>query len=434
MATTTRATLRQRMSEAIGDYQAVTSTSAGNTAATTIVSTELLDISEGGDDDAFEGWYVLITDGNNEGERRIVRSYAATDSTVTVERAFTNATEAGVAFEMHRQDPASKNNAISRAIEELSRQVPQVIRDETIFVDSLLSNGDFETYSATVFDSWSDSGSPSMTQETTIVKHGDASAKIVASGAAGQMTQSGDVNFNQATNRQVNFEAWVYATAADTARIRVFWGGSSYESHDYHDGVDEWQLQSISVSIPDTATEVTAVLEVADGYTAYFDACWLAIDPLYKYTLPTTITYGPHHITQQADRYNPNGPYHPIGKGGTPTKGRILRLEGLGMLTRPSSDAATVELGEPFTAIITAYALMFFNRIQLSNSAQRQRGSWAADMVMWGQEAKSLISEIARPKLGAKRSDGTWHIEEDSGGRYLIFDRNRYSMTSESAR
>lgn len=115
-------------------------------------------------------------------------------------------------------------------------------------------------------------------------------------------------------------------------------------------------------------------------------------------------------------------------------KGRILRLEGLGMLTRPTSDSATVEIGEPFTAIITAYALMFFNRLLLSNSAQRQRTSWAEDMQMWGQEAQSLIAEIARPKLGARRSDGTWHIEEDSDGRHLIFDRNRYSMTEASAR
>ena len=104
------------------------------------------------------------------------------------------------------------------------------------------------------------------------------------------------------------------------------------------------------------------------------------------------------------------------------------------MLSRPTDDDGTVEVGEPFTAIITAYALMFFNRIQLSNSAQRTRMGWAEDMRMWGQEAQSLLSEIARPKLGARRSDGTWHIEEDSDGRHLIFDRNRYSMTEASAR
>ena len=434
MATTTRATLRQRLSEAIGDYHSVTSTSAGNSAATTIVSTELLDLPGGSDDDAFEGWYVLVTSGNNDSEIRRISSYIANDSTVTVARAFSNASESGVTFEVHRYDPTHKHNAITRAIEELSRQVPQMIRDETIIVDNLMSNGDFETFVGDTFTNWSTSGEPSVSQETSIVKHGDASAKIVASGAVGQMTQSMTVNFNQATNRQLTFEAWVYATAASTARIRVLWGGGSYESHDYHDGVDEWQLQSISVSIPSTATEVTAVLEVADGYTAYFDAAWLAIDPLYKYTLPTSLTFGPHYVTQQADRYDPNGPYHPLVKNGVPMRGHILRIEGLGMLSRPTTDNGTIESGEPHISVIIAYALMFFNRLLLSNSAQQQRERFAQDMVMWGQEARSLMQEISKPKIGAKRSDGTWHVEEDTDGRYLVFDRNRYSAADASAR
>ena len=434
MATTTRATLRQRLSEAIGDYHSVTSTSAGNSAATTIISTTLLDLPGGGDDDAFEGWYVMVTSGNNDTEIRRISSYIANDSTVTVGRAFSNATEPEVTFEVHRYDPTHKHNAINRAIEELSKHVPQMIRDETIIVDNLMDNGDFETFVGSTFTNWSTSGSPVVSEEASIVKHGDASAKVAASGADGQMTQSMTVNFNQATNRQVTFEAWVYATAADTARIRVFWGGSSYESHGYHDGADEWQLQSISVSIPSTATEVTAVLEVADGYTAYFDSAWLAIDPLYKYTLPTSLTFGPHYVTQQADRYNPNGPYHPLQKNGVPMRGRILRIEGLGMLSRPTTDAGTIETGEPHISVIIAYALMFFNRLLLANSAQQQRERFTQDMTMWGQEARSLMQEISRPKLGAKRSDGTWHVEEDSGGRYLIFDRNRYSSTDASAR
>ena len=434
MATTTRATLRQRLSEAIGDYHSVTSTSAGNSAATTIISTTLLDLPGGGDDAAFEGWYVMVTSGNNDAEIRRISSYIANDSTVTVGRAFSNATDTDVTFEVHRYDPTHKHNAISRAIEELSKHVPQMIRDETIIVDNLTSNGDFETFVGDTFTNWSTSGSPTVSQETSIIKHGDGSAKVVASGAAGQMTQSMTVNFNQATNRQVTFEAWVYATAADTARIRILWGSSSYESHSYHDGADEWQLQSISISIPSTATEVTAVLEVADGYTAYFDNSWLAIDPLYKYTLPTNLTFGPNYVTQQVDRFNPNGAYHPIQQNGVPLRGRILRVEGLGMLSRPTTDSGTIEAGEPQISIIIAYALMFFNRLLLANSAQQQRERFSQDMQMWGQEARSLMQEVARPKLGAKRSDGTWHVEEDNDGRYLIFDRNRYSATTASAR
>ena len=98
MATTTRATLRQRLSEAIGDYHSVTSTSAGNSAATTIISTTLLDLPGGGDDDAFEGWYVMVTSGNNDTEIRRISSYITNDSTVTVGRAFSNATEPEVTF------------------------------------------------------------------------------------------------------------------------------------------------------------------------------------------------------------------------------------------------------------------------------------------------------------------------------------------------
>ena len=115
-------------------------------------------------------------------------------------------------------------------------------------------------------------------------------------------------------------------------------------------------------------------------------------------------------------------------------RGRILRIEGLGMLSRPTTDAGTIEAGEPHISVIIAYALMFFNRLLLSNSAQQQRERFSQDMMMLGQEARSLMQQISRPKLGAKRSDGTWHVEEDNDGRYLIFDRNRYSATEASAR
>ena len=77
---------------------------------------------------------------------------------------------------------------------------------------------------------------------------------------------------------------------------------------------------------------------------------------------------------------------------------------------------------------------MFLNRLLLANSAQQQRSRFSEDMAMWGQEARSLLSEIARPKMGAKRSDNTWHIEEDSSGRYIIFERARYSANESRAR
>jgi hypothetical protein len=255
--------------------------------------------------------------------------------------------------------------------------------------------------------------------------HGDGAASVAATEATEGLYQSLTINTNEVTNKQVTFECWVYATVADAVRIRILWGSASYESHDYHSGSDQWELQSIQVTVPTTATEITAVLEVTTGNTGIFDAAWLSVQHLYKYTIPSSMVTGPNYISQQLDRFNPSGTYVPVIRGTGPETGRILRLEGKGVLTRPSSDTATIEAGEPYTNIITAYAAMFYNRIMLAQASQQQRARYSEDMAMWGREAQSLIQELRRPRMSAQRSDHTWHIEEDSSGRYIVFDINR---------
>jgi len=71
------------------------------------------------------------------------------------------------------------------------------------------------------------------------------------------------------------------------------------------------------------------------------------------------------------------------------------------------------------------YAAMFLFRLIMVNSVGQQTAPYGEQVRMWGQEAASLISELRRPRMGAKRGDNTWHIEEDSNGRYLVFDRSR---------
>jgi hypothetical protein len=212
---------------------------------------------------------------------------------------------------------------------------------------------------------------------------------------------------------------------ADAVRIRILWGSASYESHDYHSGADQWELQSIQVTVPTSATEITAILEVTSGNTGIFDVAWMSVRPLYKYTVSSSIVRGPYYVSQQLDRHNPTGTYVPIIRGTGPETGRILRLEGKGVLTRPSSDTATVEIGEPHINVITAYAAMFYNRVLLAQASQQQRDRYSEDMQMWGQEASSLVQELKPTRMSAQRSDHTWHIEEDSSGRYIVFDISR---------
>ena len=88
MATTTRAVLRQRLSEAIGDYTTMTTTSAGAVDGTTLVDVGIRNLPGGRDDDAFEGWYVLLTSSAASGEiKRVLQSRESVNS-ITLQEAF----------------------------------------------------------------------------------------------------------------------------------------------------------------------------------------------------------------------------------------------------------------------------------------------------------------------------------------------------------
>ncbi len=88
MATTTRAVLRQRLSEALGDYTSMTTTSAGAADGTTLIDSGLRNLPGGRDDDSFEGWYVLVTSGQASGEIKRVRQSRETVNSITLQDAF----------------------------------------------------------------------------------------------------------------------------------------------------------------------------------------------------------------------------------------------------------------------------------------------------------------------------------------------------------
>ena len=426
MATTTRATLRQRLSEALGDYQSLTTTSAGNSAGTSVVDTGLRNLPGGADDDAFEGFYILVTSGAKTGESRRVKNYIANTNTLVTQESFSGgAVDTTVSYELHQYDPLQKHQAINRAIEELYPFLYLPVRDETIVVDDRLTNSDFETFSDG-FTGWTEVGSPTVTAETTYVIHGSQSAKVVGdSGAAGQLTQAPTININELSNKSVTFKCWVWCAAADTARIRLDWDGSDIENSDYHKGQNEWQLLDVVASVPTSATQVKAIIEVAASGTAYFDACWMTAGPIHKYTIPSAILNGPHYLTEQGDEGDPNGEYYPIK--GNPTAGRRLRFEGMGMLSRPASDTATTEVGTPHTNIVTAYAGMYFFRTQANSNAVEESQRFADMASTFSQDAVRMASQpgMRMPRLGGQHHRDRWHIEEDSSGRYIIFSRMR---------
>lgn len=427
MATTTRVLALQRISELMDDWWSAVTTSTGST--TTIVDTKLAQIS-GGDDDFCEKWYVRNV---ATGEIRLVTSYDEASVTIT-HVAMTTAVTNGGTYELHRIDPTLKHNALNRAVSLAygrgTLYLP--LRNETLVVDNLLSNWDFETYATGAFTGWTTGGSPTLSQESTRVWHGAYSAKIIsaaAGGSDGTLSQNlfTSVNIHDVAGKSLKFKGRIWSATADVARLRVSFDGSTYTSSSYHAGSAEWEgpgTMYISVNIPTTATQMTCYCSVAAGtYTAYFDSVMAYISPVNKLTVPTAFVRGPHRIYQQSDQNESVNNFYQVGGNNPPQAGRILRLGGMGMLTQPSTDAGTYEIAEPQTELLYAYAMRWLSRAGVLQGAQQQRGRYQEDKKDWEAEITALEASPAlrMPRMNAQMPDG-WKIEEDSSGKYLIWD------------
>lgn len=421
MATTTRVALLQKLSERLGDHFSSTSTTNGST--TTIIDTALKNLPNGADDDGFIGFYARPTQSAQAevGEIRRVSDYTASSGTLTFQSAFSGAPQSGETYELHRFDPADKHIAIGQALEEVYPDIYLPIIDETLVVDDVLSNSDFETGT---FTDWTAVGSPTLSQETTLVFHGAQSAKVVASGADGQLTQSPTVNIEEITNETATFRAAVYATAANATRLRIdFGGGNTIENSEFHSGSDQWEILDVTVGIPDSATQIKVICEVVDGNTGYFDASRLGLDHQFRYTEPTSIL-DLRYVEFQTSEGREKDNYKPLQRGQRPPPLARIRLEGMALLSQPSTDSGTTEIGEPQTAVISALAEALLWRITARRAAADDRARYIEDEEIARSEANVLLSKpgVRTFLMGAMNSRQLWHEEEDSTGRFLVLD------------
>jgi hypothetical protein len=99
----------------------------------------------------------------------------------------------------------------------------------------------------------------------------------------------------------------------------------------------------------------------------------------------------------------------------------------MGLLSRPSSDSSTTEVGAPQSNIITAYAGMYFFRTQGAVNAIDERASYTDLAALFSRDATRMASQpgLRMPRLGAQKNDHIWHVEKDSSGRYIVFDGGR---------
>ena len=152
-------------------------------------------------------------------------------------------------------------------------------------------------------------------------------------------------------------------------------------------------------------------------------------------TVPSSILRGPMHVLQQYDENMVDGAYYPLLPGETPTRGRILRLDGMGLLSRPTTESGTTEIEEPQLNLVTSYAAMVLFQTMATRGNNEQQSGAALSAGIYQAEVARLSTQVGirMRTLGASRGKHTWHIEEDTDGRYLVFDVARRGVAVGSA-
>jgi hypothetical protein len=106
-----------------------------------------------------------------------------------------------------------------------------------------------------------------IAKEAVIFNAGSFSAKLTSgAGEVARLTQtiSDNRGIGYWQTRVFTFTGYVYATAANVARLFIF-DGTNYSYSAYHAGDSAWAQLSINECIPETATTVAVGIEVADG-------------------------------------------------------------------------------------------------------------------------------------------------------------------------
>lgn len=379
-------------------FLSLSTSGAGNVGGTTFVDASLAGLGN----DFLELWWAMMVSGTNDGEHREISDFVSSSGTGTVREAYTAQVASSVSYELHRYNPLSIHRALNEAMKECYGLGHLFVarRDESVVVDNLLLNADFETFAASNFTNWTLAGAgSSVAQSTSLFWHGADAAAVTAGGGAaatyGQAINASPAfaNIREPGSKTFVFRAWVYATAASTARLQLT-DGTDTQSSGYHTGNDGWELLEVQLTPGSNIGTVTAQLQVAAGGTGRIDAASVHVAGHYvlRYNLPSTISEV-GGVSLQLDRYLRDGPYVPIHGWDIQETGNVrslllpyglrpgmrIRMEGRGILTAFSlaetaaGEATETEIDSPRTRLLALKAAEIVMRWEAMDAPLGQR-------------------------------------------------------------
>jgi len=356
--------LRERVCRKKNSWVEVTTTSAGATDFSTLVSTELGDYKDG----ALKGKYAKVTSGDTLLTRKIENNFSPLGM-VKLWRVFTAQIASGVTVEIHDTDPDLIDDAINEAIRQSYPQLCKFVKDRTLIAGNILINADFEDWAVSTYpDYWRTSVS-TLTQDTTYVLSGDSSLKVVNAGYAYLSSDNHIMLLRREDTDSNKFECWALCSTADAARLQIYTktqdGTEATTSGDYHTGGGEWELLEVDdVSIPDDLGEVQIRCAVTGANTAYFDKGFMA-GTVYEYLVPSKLdvvlqaflcnNWKEYHTDSWAKMYWTQ--YDNKLRMDDYTSGKKIELVGYGEFDALSTEAATLDCPTVWENIIATGAL-----------------------------------------------------------------------------
>ena len=214
--------LHQKLSEDIGDYIQV-ATTTNITTNTSIISTNLLPYDYGSSD-YFNNWWVYITTGNNIGVERQISDYATTSGTITVRGAALVAETGAVNIRVSRYSRANKKRAIIEGIRNISTDLHRKVRNQELITGNILPP--FIWTSSTALYKYATTNLTSITKTTTggLYWNGKSSALAVASAANGYLSLHSD-NYPRLLDLMdfgVDFKCWAQPEVDDNATLVIY--------------------------------------------------------------------------------------------------------------------------------------------------------------------------------------------------------------------
>jgi hypothetical protein len=407
MATTTWQSMRREFarflgySDIIGKDGAAWTTTTDVTTATTmlVISTELRDAGyddfgqSGAGDDSLENLWCLLLGSNNLASERRVKGYDASTGQLSLTAGSALSAESGASdFELHRFRPSylrDKVNDVRRSIfpllhvpvtrylftaqHQVRYDVPSAIVQgpdriylykgiPTAHGNNILSNPDFEDYTAGVPDNWSATTLDTAEESTTTSPFnyatidGSSVRCTSRSGSTGTLLQTISSPSTHSGQR-ITLQVWVYCVTASVVSTQITINGSANLGDNGDGGLHRgtgWELLTHFEDAPVTISSLTigiSVLSTAtDNTEFYVDSAVAVVGPRQEpETYATPLTGWQYREDMQGTTLR----QHVIFPYELPDN-CLLRLEGKDYLSSISADTDSMELAKPQSDLLFA--------------------------------------------------------------------------------